>query len=88
MDAFNSFITKVEVQILQPIITVLALLAFALFVWGVVQFIGASGDEEKRSTGQQHIIWGIVGLVVLFGANGIIAFLKSTISATTGVPIP
>lgn len=82
MDAFNVFIAKVEDQILGPIVTVLALLAFALFVWGVVQFIASSADEEKRRTGQQHILWGIIGLVILFGANGIIAFLKGIL----GVP--
>ncbi|HEX5774572.1 MAG TPA: hypothetical protein VFY28_01270 [Candidatus Paceibacterota bacterium] len=86
MEAFNSFITKVEAEILGPIVTVLALLAFVLFVWGVVQFIASSGDEEKRRIGQQHMFWGIIGLVILFGANGIIAFLTSTISSTLGTP--
>lgn len=84
MEAFNRFITKVEDQILEPLILLLALVTFALFVWGVVQFISAAGDEEKRRTGQQHMLWGIVGLVILFGATGIINFLTSIISATFG----
>lgn len=82
MDAVNSFITSVEEQILMPLITLLALLAFAFFVWGVVQFIAGAGDEEKRRTGQQHMFWGIIGLVILFGASGIINFLTEIISAT------
>ncbi len=84
MDALQTFLMKVQTQILEPFVTLLALLAFALFVWGVVQFIAASDDEEKRKTGQQHIIWGIIGLVILFGANGIIRLLEATILKTIG----
>ena len=64
-ETFDTFLGKVEAAILTPIITLLALGAFVLFVWGVVQFIAGSADEEKRKTGQMHMIWGIVGLGVL-----------------------
>ncbi|MBU2103992.1 pilin [Patescibacteria group bacterium] len=79
MSPFQEFIVKVQDAILTPIITLLALGAFVLFVWGVVLFISSSDDEEKRRTGQQHMIWGIIGLVIIFGANGIVALLKATV---------
>jgi hypothetical protein len=44
-----------------------------------VDFILHADDAEKRKTGQQHMIWGIVGLVIIFGANAIIAILKNTL---------
>lgn len=77
---FNLFIERVQDAILNPIITLLALGAFLLFVWGVVIFIGSAGDEEKRSIGKRHMVWGIVGLVILFGAWGVVTFLKSIIT--------
>lgn len=80
----DGFITKVTNEILLPLVTLLAVIAFAVFVWGVVQMIMAAGDEEKRTTGQQHILWGIIGLVILFGASGIVAFLKATVTSTLG----
>ncbi len=79
MSPFQEFITKVQDAILTPIITLLALGAFVLFVWGVVLFIASSDDEEKRRTGQQHMMWGIIGLVIIFGANAIVSLLKATV---------
>lgn len=76
---FDSFIQKVTTEIIDPIITLIALAAFALFVWGVVTFIRNADNEEKRSTGQQHMIWGIVGLALIFGAAAIVNWLKRLI---------
>ena len=81
-DPFNAFITKVQDAILTPLITLLALGAFIVFAWGVMQFIASSEDEEKRKTGQQHMLWGIIGLVIIFGANAIISLISSTVGAT------
>lgn len=80
----DKFITTVTEEILVPLMTLLAVIAFTVFIWGVVQMIMAAGDEEKRTTGQRHILWGIIGLVILFGASGIVAFLKATVTSTLG----
>lgn len=81
MKTYDEFIKSVQTEILMPIITLLAIIAFAVFVWGVVQMIAAAGDEEKRTTGQRHIVWGIVGLFILFGASSIVALLSNTINS-------
>ena len=75
---YQQFLAKIEAQILVPLITLLSLAAFVVFVWGVVQFIASAEDEEKRKTGQQHMIWGIIGLVIMFGANAVVALIKQT----------
>lgn len=82
--AFQTFLQKVEVAIINPIITLLVLGAFVLFVYGVVEFIGGSGNEEKRSIGQKHMIWGLIGLTIMFGAKAIISIAASSI----GVDVP
>ena len=79
MNPFDTFITKVQDAILTPIITLLSLGAFLVFIWGIVEFIASADNEEKRSTGQQHMIWGIIGLVIIFGANAIVSLLSATV---------
>ena len=79
MSPFQTFIDKVQENILTPIITLLALGAFVIFLWGIVEFIAGASNEEKRSAGQQHMIWGIIGLVIIFGANAIVSFMKATV---------
>ena len=83
-DAFHTFLRKVEIALINPLITLLGLAAFVLFVYGIVEFVGGAGNEEKRSIGQKHMIWGFIGLTILFGAKAIIAILASSI----GVAVP
>ena len=78
---YQQFLTKIELAILMPIVVLLSLSAFVLFAWGVVQFIAGADNDEKRKVGQQHMLWGIIGLVILFGANAIIAVIKQTVGA-------
>jgi uncharacterized membrane protein YidH (DUF202 family) len=76
---FIEFITKVVGAIVDPIIALIALAAFIMFIWGVVEFIQNAADAEKQKTGQQHMIWGIIGLAIIFGAQTIIGILMRTI---------
>ena len=76
----DTFIQKVTSEIIDPVITLLALAAFAVIVFGVVMFIQNAGDEEKRSTGKRHMMWGIVGLAIIFGARAIVSFLNNLIN--------
>lgn len=78
---YQEFLVKIQDAILTPIITLLSLGAFVIFVWGVVEFIASSENEEKRTKGQQHMIWGIIGLVIIFGANAIVSLIKATVGA-------
>lgn len=72
MDKLNAFLGKVVVEIINPIVLLLAASAFVVFLWGVFEFIMHAGDETKRKEGKSAILWGIIGLVVIFGAYGII----------------
>ncbi len=80
MVVLNQFLGKVVVQIINPIILLLAATAFILFLWGVFEFIKVAGDEMKRSEGKRAIMWGIIGLVIIFGAYGIINLALGTFS--------
>jgi hypothetical protein len=75
-----TFIGKIQVAIIDPLITLLAVLAFLVFLWGVVEFIRNAGDAEQRKTGQKHIIWGLIGLVIIFGAQAIVGLIIGTVS--------
>lgn len=72
MAVLNQFLDKVVVQIINPIILLLSAVAFVVFVWGLFQFIRKAGDETARTEGKQAILWGLIGLVIIFGAYGII----------------
>lgn len=78
MSVLDKFLAKVVTQIINPIILLLAAGAFVVFLWGVFEFIRQAGEESKREEGRRAILWGIVGLVIIFGAYGIINLALST----------
>ncbi len=63
--------------VIVPVIFALTLL---VFIWGVLKYFFISGGEEgKREEGRQFILWGIIGMVVLFSVWGFVNLLLSTL---------
>lgn len=79
--AFNvdQTLLRINEQIINPLIMLLFALALVFFIWGVVEFIGGSDNEEKRTKGRQHIIWGLVGLTIMASVFGIINIIINTL---------
>ena len=91
MAKLNEFLGKIVTEIVNPIILLLAGAAFVLFIWGVFEFVAHAGDETKRTEGKRAIMWGLVGLVIIFGAYGIINVALGTFSLPniqTKLPTP
>ena len=72
MPVLNQFLGKVVTQVINPIILLLSAGAFIVFIWGIFEFIYQAGDATKREEGRNAIFWGLIGLVIIFGAYGII----------------
>lgn len=78
ISVLDSFLVKVVTQIFNPILQLLIAVSFLVFVWGVFTFIKNAGDAAAREKGQKTILWGLVGLAIMFGAYGIINVVTST----------
>lgn len=78
MSVLNEFLLNVVAEIINPIILLLSAGAFVVFLWGVFVFIKEAGDEGNRAEGKQAILWGLIGLVIIFGAYGIITVATDT----------
>lgn len=68
-------------------------LATVVFFWGMVQFIWNSreGDSNATKNGKQFMMWGIIGLFVMFSIWGIIKFAQGAIGNgidSTTITIP
>lgn len=78
MTVLNEFLSKIVVEIVNPIILLLSAVAFLVFLWGGFEFIRNAKDETKREEGRKAIFWGIIGLVIIFGAYGVINIALQT----------
>ena len=58
--------------------------ALLVFAWGVVEFLwGLSSGSENKEQGKQHMLWGIIGLVIMVGAYAIIQLVLGTFGVQT-----
>ncbi len=68
-------------NIVQPLIKLMFIVAILIFVWGVVEMIMNASSEEARQKGTRHMMWGLIGLFVMFAVYGILNFLIDTLRA-------
>lgn len=68
-------------QILRPIVLLLFALAAVLFFWGVVEFMMNRDNEEERGKGKRHMLWGLIGLLIMFAVNGIVWLLINFVNS-------
>lgn len=78
--SLNDFLTKVNAQIVNPLIKFLFALAIAYFLYGVFEFISNQANEEKKTTGKSHMIWGIVGITIMLGVWGILSIILNSLN--------
>jgi len=76
--SFDSFLSNVTKLIINPIIVLLFALASAYFIYGVFQFIVNANNEEKKTEGKNHMLWGIVGLVIMMGVWTLLNLMLNT----------
>lgn len=77
---FSGWVDGIIGAINTAVVPVIFAFAFAAFIWGVMKyfFINA-GDEGKREEGRQFVLWGILGMVVLFSVWALVNMLLSTL---------
>jgi len=78
----DSFVANINRLIINPLIILLFALALMYFLFGVFQFLSNADNEEKRTTGKKHMVWGIVGLTVMIGVWFILNLVLDTFNIT------
>ena len=78
----NSFIANVDSYIINPLIILLFALAMVYFLYGVFEFITNAENEEKKTIGKSHMLWGIIGITIMMGVWFILGIILNTLGIT------
>ncbi len=80
MPAINEVLGRIKYELLWPAMTVIFAAGFFLFIWGLVKFLWnvEEGSASSSSEGRQHMIWGIVGMLIMVSFWSIIALIDGT----------
>jgi len=70
-----SLVQRIIELVINPLIMLLMVAGTAVFLWGLVEFLMSPDNEEKRTIGKRHMLWGIIGLFLMASAWGIVYVL-------------
>ncbi|MDB5204595.1 MAG: hypothetical protein JWP09_623 [Candidatus Taylorbacteria bacterium] len=86
-DTANQIFTNFSVGNLMGLIPTLILIAVITFMTGVLRFLGAGDDAEKRSAGRKIMVYGIIILFVMVSIWGFVNILtQSFFGQNFGIP--
>ncbi len=83
----TSFLKNIDKVILNPLIFLLFAVATLYFVYGVVKYLSMDPSDSKRKEAMDSIIWGMVGMLIMFSVYGLISFVLATFGIT-GSSVP
>ncbi len=81
------FIQNVDDVIINPLILLVFVLSTAYLFYGVVKFVNPNTGEKDRLEARGAIMWGIVGMAIMFSVYGLIAFVLSTFGVGNGTKL-
>lgn len=85
-NVISSIIPRIVDSIVIPLVQFLFALTVLIFVWGLIGFFKGSDDAKAREIGQQHILWGVVGIAIMVSVYGIIRFVAGSLGLSYVLP--
>lgn len=75
-------------DMINQLVWILIGIGLLLFIFGLVKYVSAGGDEDKVKEAKGFIIFGIIALFVMLSVWGLVNILTSTFFPGGGVIIP
>jgi len=72
--------------IVNPLIYLLIGVAVIYFLFGVFKFVKNADKPEERGIGAQHILWGVIGIAIIFGAFTLVHIIMNSLGSASSHP--
>ena len=78
MNNISDVMARFQTYLITPAILVIFACGFFLFVYGLVEFLIKLNEGGDNAEGKQHMVWGIVGMLIMVSVYGILALVTNT----------
>lgn len=75
---FKDLVEAATGDLAKAIVALIFAVAALFFFWGVVQYV-LNPNPDAKSKGKDYMIWGVIGLAVMFSIYGLIRLVTSTV---------
>lgn len=86
VEAARSIIARVEAAILFPLMSFMLSVALLMFLWGAYEFVLNAESDSGRETGRTHMLYGVIGMLVMLSALAILKIAAGTFGITVNTP--
>jgi len=80
--AAKTMLSRIEAVILFPLMTLMMSVALLIFLFGIYEYVLNANNDEARAVGQKHMLYGIIGLLVMVSAYAILKIVAGTFGIT------
>ena len=82
--AAQSLLEKINDVILFPLMSLMVSVAVLIFLYGAFEYVANAANDSARDTGRRHMMYGIIGLLVMLSAYTILKIAAGTF----GISVP
>lgn len=75
-------------SIINQLVIVLIGIGLLVFIWGLLKYITAAGDEDQVKEARRFIVFGLIAFFVMMSVWGLVNLLVHTFFPGTGLFIP
>ncbi|PIR82633.1 hypothetical protein COU20_01155 [Candidatus Kaiserbacteria bacterium CG10_big_fil_rev_8_21_14_0_10_59_10] len=75
-------LNRITTLIIDPAIAVIFTAGLLLFLWGLIEFLWTLNQGGDRNKGVQHMLWGVVGMLIMVSVYGIVNLVVNTLGIT------
>ena len=74
----QGFLSRINEAILFPLITLMMAIALLVFLYGAFEYVRGADNESSREEGSQHLLYGIIGMLVMLSALALLTIAAGT----------
>lgn len=78
MQAGEEILQRIITNVIDPGLRVIFTLGLFLFIWGIVEFLWGVKNGEASQKGKDHMIYGLLGMLIMVSVYGIIALIVNS----------
>lgn len=84
VEVAQSFVDRLNQAIFFPLIMLMMAVALLVFLYGAFEFIRGANNETAREEGKKHLLFGVIGMLVMLSAYTILYIAANTF----GIDVP
>ncbi len=83
MESGEEILQRIITYVIDPALRVIFTLGLLLFIWGIIQFLWGVKDGRADEKGKDHMVYGLLGMLIMVSVYGIIALIINSFGLQT-----